>query len=379
MVKPVMSVYRAICLLLLMIASDMSIAQTLLKSPPASSMDSQSGEQANDSETNKDKNKDSPWLIAPILNSAPKYGTSLGAMAAYLHKHDEKSPISMYGIGGFYSNTDSYMYGAYAKTYFGEDKHRILAGVVVGKVNNEFTDFLGSGFEVKTTDDVHAIFLRYETRVTEDWFAGIQLISADYVISGSNLITDKLLTLIGLTGFQSNGIGLIAERDTRDNQNFPTSGSRFSIGNIAFRESFGGDYSFDTYTMKFSKYYAHGQGHVLAGRVNGNWTSDAPKGGYSTIRLRGYTPGQFLAPHSILFEVEERHHIKGRWGSTLFAGASCLYGDGKSCGDSENWYASAGAGITFMLKPKEKIAAKAEIAVGEGENHGFYLKFGQEF
>src|SRR3954464_7835836 len=32
----------------------------------------------------------SPWLIAPIFSSNPKLGTTLGALAGYLHYFDEK-------------------------------------------------------------------------------------------------------------------------------------------------------------------------------------------------------------------------------------------------------------------------------------------------
>lgn len=58
-------------------------------------------------------------------------------------------------------------------------------------------------------------------------------------------------------------------------------------------------------------------------------------------------------------------------------GVECLYGEG--CGDGENLYPAGGAGITYTLKEEEKMVARAEVAVGEGENHGFYLKFGYEF
>ena len=139
------------------------------------------------------------------------------------------------------------------------------------------------------------------------------------------------------------------------------------------------DYSFDAYALSFRKFFPHGKGHVLAARIDGRWTDDAPPGGYSSIRLRGYTFGQYLAPHATLLEVEERHHIKGKWGATAFVGVACLYGDGKSCGDGANLYPAGGAGITYTLKVEEKMVARAEVAIGEGENQGFYLKFGYEF
>jgi hypothetical protein len=330
-------------------------------------------------ETPQDEKPESPWLITPLISSGPKFGTSLGAMAGYLHNFDDESPASMFGVMASYSNTESTVYGAFARTFFDQDRQRLIAGAVTGEVNNEYADFLGSGFEFKTTDNIHALFSRYLYRIKDDWFIGPQALSTDYAISGSDWFSDAILDRIGLTGFDSNGLGLVVERDTRDNQNSPSTGSRFNINNVAYRQSFGGDVSFDAYALSFSKYTSHGNGHVLAGRVNGRWTNNAPPSGYSTIMLRGYTMGQFLARHSTLFEIEERLHIKGRWGATAFLGAACLYGDGESCDERTNWYPAAGAGITFMLKPEEKMIARAELATGKGENFGFYMKFGYEF
>jgi len=327
----------------------------------------------------KTEANESPWLFTPLVSSAPKFGTSIGAMAAYLHAFDEDSPTSTFGLMAQYSNSESLMGGAFGRTYFDHDRQRLIAGTFFGEINNEYSDFQGIGYPVNTTDNIHAIFVRYTYRVTDNWFFGPQIISTDYAITGNDWFSQQVLALVGLTGFDSNGLGLVAERDTRDNQNSPSTGSLINMNNVAYRKSFGGDTSFDAYTLKYSSFFAHGDGHVLAARVDGRWTHNAPPSGYSSIRLRGYTMGQELAPHSTLMEVEERYHIKGRWGSTAFIGAECLYGGDRSCDESENWFPSIGGGITFALKPEEKMIARTEVAIGKGENQGFYMKFGYEF
>lgn len=321
----------------------------------------------------------SPWLITPLVSSAPKFGTSIGALGAYLKNFDEESPVSMFGSAVSYSNTESAMLAVFANTYFDNDRQRLLTGLIGGEINNEYADFLGTGYQVQTTDNIHAAFVRYLYRVKYDWFIGSQILATNYAISGNDWFSQELLARIGLTGFDSNGIGLVVQRDTRDNQNSPSTGSLFNINNIAYRESLGGDIDFDAYAASFRKYFAHGNGHVLAARIDGRWTSDAPPAGYSSVRLRGYTFGQYLAPNATLLEVEERHHIKGRWGATAFLGIECLYGNGEGCGDGENLYPAGGIGVTFLLKPEDKMIARAELAIGEGENEGFYLKFGYEF
>ena len=36
-------------------------------------------------------------------------------------------------------------------------------------------------------------------------------------------------------------------------------------------------------------------------------------------------------------------------------------------------------GVTYMLKPSEKMVIRAEYALGKSDNSAFYLKFGQPF
>ena len=57
--------------------------------------------------TPEKESKSSPWIITPLLSSDPKISTAGGALVAYVHQFDEKSPASMIGIAGTYSTTNS--------------------------------------------------------------------------------------------------------------------------------------------------------------------------------------------------------------------------------------------------------------------------------
>lgn len=321
----------------------------------------------------------SPWIFSPIVSSDPKLGTSAGALAGYLYQFDADSPVSTFGLGGIYSDTDSWGGGLFANTYFGGDRHRLVAGIATGKIRNNYEDFLGSGLPVQTTDDLRFFAARYLHRVTGNWFAGAQVIATNYTISSENWATQKILDLLGLTGFDSNGIGLVVQYDDRDNQNSPGTGQFFAVHNVAYRETLGGDDSFDVYHADYRRYLGHGDGHVFAWRARARLTDDAPKGGYSSVQLRGYIPGNYLAPHSIAVEVEERYRLSDRWGLAGYGGLACLLDGIDDCGDSENWYPAIGAGVVFTLKPKEKMVVRLDYAVGEGDNSGLYLGFGHTF
>ena len=104
-----------------------------------------------------------------------------------------------------------------------------------------------------------------------------------------------------------------------------------------------------------------------------------PPSANAPVQLRGYKMGQYLGKNMSSIELEERLRIATRWTATFFAGVACLYGDGKSCTDSENVYPSVGTGIQFVLKTKEGIVANLEYAKGKSDNWGIYLKLGYGF
>lgn len=321
--------------------------------------------------------KDSSWLITPLVSSDPKISTAAGVMVGYVHQFDEASPPSLFGLMGTYSTTDSYYYGGFAKTHFGRDRHRITAGAFSGRVKNDYSDFLGSGLPAQTTDDLRMLGLRYVTKVHDHWYLGPQFFSTNYAISADDAATGEILDEIGLTGFQSNGLGLVAQYDSRDNQYFPARGQVLEVHNIAFRRGLGGDVNFDAYHADYQVYVPHGKAHVLAIHAKGRWTAGAPSSGYSSVDLRGYTRGQYLAPHMTLIEFDERFALTKRWGLTGFLGAAVLYG-GDNLSGWDRLFPAGGIGTYYQLN-EEKMVVRAEYALGKEGNQGFYLQFGQPF
>ena len=324
-----------------------------------------------------EETKNSPWFVTPLVSSDPKISTAAGAMAGYVHHFDEKSPPSVFGLMGTYSTTDSWYAGGFGKAFFGEDKHRVVGALFTGEVRNDYSDFLGTGLEVQTTDDFAVFALRYSYRMYGNWFLGSHFVSADYAISGDNVLSGKIIDYFGLTGFRSSGLGLYGQYDTRDNQYSPSSGQAFEVYNIAFRESFGGDASFDSYTAEYQFYLPHGKAHVLASRLKGRWTDDAPSAGYSSVDLRGYTQGQYLAEHMSLIEFDERISLTKKLGAAAFAGVAVLYGTTNLEGN-DRYFPAGGGGLFYQLN-EEKMVVRADVAFGKDSNYGFYLTFGHPY
>ncbi len=104
---------------------------------------------------------ESPWILAPTVSSDPKLGTSLGLVGGYLYSFDAGSTQSMFMAGGNYSDNESRVLGVFGQMFFDRDQQKLIFGAADGKINNEYDDFLGTGLPAKTTDQLHAIFVRY--------------------------------------------------------------------------------------------------------------------------------------------------------------------------------------------------------------------------
>jgi hypothetical protein len=321
----------------------------------------------------------SPWLLVPVFNSNPKLGTSLGALAGYIHLFDAKSRPSIFAVTGQYTNTESIVAGAFARTSFGEDHHRLIAALAYGNVKNDYNDYLGTGVPLKNDAELRSLIARYTYRISGDWFVGAQGIKQNFAIAGLTEFDNQVLDILGVKPYKSAGAGLVAQNDTRDNENKPTRGRLVNFNNLAFRESLGGDNDYDVYRLELRYFLPHGQGNVFALRQLNHLTNDAPTAARAPVQLRGYKIGQYTGEFMSSIEGEERFRLADKWTATLFAGMSCLYGDGKSCSDSVNLYPAAGAGVQYILKPREGIVMNLEYAAGKNGNQGIYLKMGYAY
>lgn len=341
---------------------------------------------------NMQESKQDPWVFTPLFSSDPKMGVNAGALAAYMYQFDEQSPDSMFGTKLSYSETKSWTAVLFGQAFLDSDRQRITAAIGQGQIRNDYQDYLGSGVNVKTTDELSFYIVRYAYQMWEKWFTGVQLIHSGYNVTGLDDVFSQLVNIMpdnvnfessGLSGFDSTGVGITLEYDSRDNQYFATKGHYFILHNIAYRKSLSGDYDFDVYDSSFVTYLKNFDTNILAINISGRWTNDAPSSGYSSVFTRGYVRGQYIAPHITSIEFDERIMLTDKWGATVYGSLSCLYGEIKTqtlkCTNKENLYPSVALGVSYALKPENGLYLRAEAGLGKEGNHGFYLTFGQPF
>ena len=331
-----------------------------------------------------------PWLITPTLSADPKLGANVGGLVAYLKKLDAESTPSMTGLSVSYSDTDSMTGALFSQLYWKADTRRLSLLAAGAEINNEYDDFLGTGQTVETQDNVHTFGFRYLHRLRPGgWFVGVQGISTNYAV-GADGILEGALNQIGLSGFDATGLGLVFQLDTMNNQRDPSDGHLHTLHNFAYRESLGGETSFDVAYADLRWYRSierfsvgkSGRSPVIAIQLKSRFTADAPRSGYSSVNLPGYTMGNYLSRHYSHVLVDARIPLKGKLGLVAFGGVGCQFGEdiaGKelSCGDAT--FPSVGIGMSYMLKAEASVLIRLEIAKGKSDNEAMYLRFGHLF
>ena len=340
--------------------------------------------------TTDQSDKQKPWLITPTLSADPKMGTNVGGVIAYLKRLDAESTPSMAGLSVSYSDTDSIAGGIGAQLYWGADTRRLLLMLGGAEINNSYDDFLGTGQSAQTKDSVHTLGFRYLQQLREGgWFAGIQGVTTNYAVGADGFI-DGMLNLVGLSGFDATGLGLVLQHDTMDQQRTPESGHLFTLHNFAYRESLGGETSFDVgfadlrwyRTLERISLGGSNRSSVLAIQLKGRFTADAPLSGYSSVTLPGYTVGNYLSQHYSHLLLDGRFPLSRKWGLVAFAGIGCQLGEdiaGRDISCADNTYPSIGMGVSYLLDEAASILIRLEVAKGKNDNEALYLRFGHSF
>ena len=343
-----------------------------------------------DSQTGPDGEARKPWLITPTLSADPKLGANVGALIAYVKKLDADSTPSMLGLSVSYSDTDSSTGALFGQLYWGQDTRRLTLLLASAEVNNEYDDFLNLGTAVETQDSVHSFAARYMRQFRPGgWFAGIQGVSTNYAVGADDSL-QGVIDQIGLSGFDATGLGLILQHDTMDNQRDPGNGHLFTLHNLAYRKTFGGESSFDVGLLDLSWYHSLGKtwssraarAPVIAVQLTARVTDNAPPSGFSSVTLPSYTRGNYLSQHYSHLLIDGRFPITQKFGLVAFGGVGCQFGvdilnRDVSCGDA--LFPAFGAGVSYMLKEEVSLLIRLEFAKGKSDNEAVYLRFGHSF
>jgi hypothetical protein len=332
------------------------------------------------------------FVAAPVPLSNPSIGSGLTVIGAYIYKpnkEDKASPPWVTGGGGFYADSESWGAAVIQQAYLDEDRWRILGGLGTAHLNYKFFGIgtnAGKGdFSIPLTQNVNGGVAEVLRRVTGDFFVGVRYQIASLRTSidlqdlssrpGRELPSPELQT-------RTASLGLHIQRDSRDNQFSPTSGSLVDLRADFSGKTWGGDIGYQAYSIAYNKYSTLREGHTLAFRGYSRFTGgDVPFFGLSLFGLgsdlRGYPTGQYRDRMMLATQLEYRLHLFWRLGMVAFAGVGEVAPDVGAM-TVKNLLPSAGAGLRCMIAKENGINLRVDFAVGR-KTSAFYVGMGEAF
>lgn len=367
-----------------------AIAQALDPSctPPAATDESSPPTEVNESRPGSSTGS---LVAAPLPISSPAVGSGIIPVVAYLfplRKSDTKSPTSVIGAAGLFTDNGSRAVALAGEFYFGQDTYKATTAYVRGNLNY---DVYGPGilFEgntklpLKQTGQV--FFAEFLRRAWWDFFIGARF------LDGSSVLTLRTGELAGIQlppdlGLHSSlrGLGFRLQRDTRPNRFYPNSGTFTDVTGDFFAQAIGSKYSFQSYRLTFSKYRSLTQNQVLAFGSYACATGGRPPFYGNCVygaqnQLRGYTAGRYFDRYMMTSQVEYRLSLPLRFGFAGFGGVGgVIPGQEQFLIHKALFLPNVGVGVRFALSKQYHLNLRADIAEGL-DGHVFSMGVGEAF
>jgi outer membrane protein assembly factor BamA len=177
-------------------------------------------------------------------------------------------------------------------------------------------------------------------------------------------------------------LALHVQRDSRESQFYPRSGSVFDTKVYFSGKPVGAQFTYQDYGVSFQQYFALGKHQVLAYRVKAcGVNGHAPFFALCTLGnaadMRGYPVGRYRDRRMLVGQVEYRRELWWRFGAVAFAGAGQV---GPTFGDfkGSNTRPGGGVGLRFAVAPKNHINLRVDYSVGQG-SHAWYVGVAEAF
>jgi outer membrane protein assembly factor BamA len=226
-------------------------------------------------------------------------------------------------------------------------------------------------------------------RIAGDWYGGLSYgyvsLSTSFELDTDPPVVPPEPPLLGLGRSTIASLGLIGERDSRDNQFAAYQGSFFQLAWSIADEAVGSDFDYQSIKAKYNLYRRikkNSDTMIIAGRVSACATpGDTPfyalcKFGQS-FDLRGYVGGRYRDKALLAIQTELRWSFTKRWGAVGFLGVGGV-GESFRDFDKDNTLPAAGVGIRFSISPENRLNVSLDWAVGK-DNDYVYIYVGEAF
>ncbi|MGV6849495.1 MAG: BamA/TamA family outer membrane protein [Marinibacterium sp.] len=322
---------------------------------------------------------DGSLIVAPIPFSNPMIGSGLALGAGYLFQLDAESDRSVLGLGAMKSDNGSQAYGLSASVAFGSNRWQ--ASLLAARADLSY-DLItpAARIPLDQTGDIARLTLAYG--LTPDLSLGLmgRYLRTDISPSAAiglppplQLDADLSVATVGLTG----------EYDRRDDDLYPTSGSRLYLS-VAHNEVIDGLARGKTYAKAYATWDLFrpiGSRAVLAVRLaacaaapDTPFYDECSLGG--TDAMRGFNVTRFLDNRLLSAQIELRARITKRLGGVVFAGTGAVGPAFDSLGDPGT---AGGIGLRYRVSKKFPVEFSVDVSHNSLDEQLLYIYVGQRF
>ena len=323
------------------------------------------------------------WAPIPMLQPALGGGAVLVGM--YFYPHEAGQPANITGAAAGYTSTDSYLIAAGHDHHFEGGRWRFQGMAGYAKFNLNFN---GIGAEAgkpgrSLAYSIEGTFVEPKLwrKFAHGWSAGLSAQFLDAQISfDDGKPGDPLFDEVNNEGLdlKSYGVGVLAQKDTRDNRFAPYSGQYFQASSMLFPSSLSNDLDYRIYKGFYNQYWRVRDTTVLAANVSTGYADGkAPFYRLSKLNIRGVSGDTYWDNFLLQGQAEVRQQIHGNWSAALFAGYGGVSSSLKDLG-KDNMIFASGAGIRYMVAPKQRVALRLDVAKGQDETM-VYVSVGEAF
>lgn len=331
------------------------------------------------------------FFVVPIPRLDPALGAGLIGAAAYifpLDPDDTESPPSIVGGAAFWMSGGSWGGGVGSKLYMKQDRYRLLTGLAYADLRYDLfvtPEVTGQERAIPLNQVIGGVVVHAQFRVAPSLYLGVRGLVGKITTTPRDADLPDLPEQIDeqLDGvFRLNGLGASFALDTRDSSYYPRRGVALDVSSDVYFSAIGSDVSYDRSEANYRQYATLREQDVLA------WQAyvcaagdDAPfflqcQVGSKSI-LRGYSFGRYWDEAMAAVQAEYRWQVGRRWIVAFFGGVTQVaptFGEFTRDGN----LVAGGAGLRFVVEPKNGVTMRADYAWGEGER-ALYISVGEAF
>ena len=325
-------------------------------------------------------------LPVPIPLVNPTLGTGLAAALLYLHPKEvghPDEPTATSGLGGFYTNSESWFAGIFHDDYWLDDKLRFKAVVSTGDLN---LDYFGVGSDPELDEDPISYQIRPNMTLLQllgrvstqsNWYIGARHLysSAEIIFQlgpDNGLVPEIEGTVV------TSSLGMVATYDNRNDNYYPTTGHFFEGIYSKDDDGWGSDFHYSKFAGSYNYYLPITKTATLATRfwlssVNG----DAPFYVLPTLNMRGFARGRYRNDVAMSAHIEWRHKFHPRWAYIAFTevgNAADTFGEAI---DTKPVY-TFGGGIRWQVLENKNLNLGMDFGISE-DDQALYIQVGERY